>query len=113
MNIVIWSVLLIVFTWVVTSKITIVQYYARGLAVVIALAAVAAAIGLVAVGQKSQWTSGEPGMLLIMVGIPICSLVAGFFGALAFTAMARLEEPAFESPSGATLLRQPENDIPN
>jgi len=99
MNIVVWSVLLIAFIWALTSRSTIVRYLARGLAVTIALAATAAAIGLIVVGQEAHWTSDGPGMLLIMLGIPICGIVAWFFGLMAFTTTATVEETNPENPS--------------
>lgn len=99
MSIIVWSVLLIAFMWALTSGSAIVQYLARGLAMVIAMAAAAAAIGLIGIGQKAHWTSDGPGMLLIMLGIPICGIVAWFFGILAFTAMVSSEENHSDSPS--------------
>ena len=100
MSIVVWSVLLIAFIWALTSRSTIVRYLARGLAVTMALAAAAAAIGLIVVGQEVHWTSDGPGMLLIMLGIPICGIVAWFFGLMAFTTTATVEETNPENPSG-------------
>jgi hypothetical protein len=106
MSIIFWSVLLIAFIWALTSRSTIVRYIARGLAVIIALAAAAAAIGLIAVGQKAHWTSDGPGMLLIMLGIPICGIIAWFFGLMAFTTTARVEETNLETPSRTFSLAQ-------
>ena len=76
MSIIVWSVLLIAFMWALTSGSTVVRYLARGLAGVIAMAAAAAAFGLMAVGHKAHWTSDGPGMLLVMIGIPICGIIA-------------------------------------
>ena len=101
MSLIVWSVLLLAFIWALTSRSMIVRYLARGLAVVIALAAAAAAIGLIAVGQNAHWTSGEPGMLLIMLGIPICGIVAWFFGLMALTTTASVEETNPQNPSRA------------
>lgn len=106
MSIIVWSVLLIAFMWAFTSGSTIVRYLARGLAVIIALVAAAAAFGLVAVGHKAHWTSDGPGMLLIMIGIPICGVIAWFFGMLAFTTTTSLEEPNPESPPRPLSLAQ-------
>jgi hypothetical protein len=106
MSIIFWSVLLIAFIWALTSRSTIVRYIARGLAVIIALAAAAAAIWLIAVGQKAHWTSDGPGMLLIMLGIPICGIIAWFFGLMAFTTTARVEETNPQSPSRTFSLTQ-------
>jgi hypothetical protein len=106
MSIIVWSVLLIAFMWALTSRSTMVRYLARGLAVVIALAAAAAAIGLISIGQKAHWTSDGPGMLLIMLGIPICGIIAWFFAILAFTTTASSEDTPSESQSGVRLLTQ-------
>jgi hypothetical protein len=101
MSIIFWSVLLVAFIWALTSRSTIVRYLARGLAVTIALAAAAAAIGLIVVGQKAHWTSDGPGMLLIMLGIPICGIIAWFFGVMALTTTASVEETNPQNPSRA------------
>ena len=106
MSIIVWSILLLAFMWALTSRSTIVRYLARGLAVVIALAAAAAAIGLIGIGQKAHWTSDGPGMLLIMLGIPMCGTIAWFFAMLAFTATANSEEASSENPSGVRFLTQ-------
>jgi len=106
MSIIFWSALLIAFIWALSSRSTVVLYIARGLAVSIALAAAAAAIGLIAVGQKAHWTSDGPGMLLIMLGIPICGIIAWFFGLMAFTPTARVEETNPEHPARAFSLAQ-------
>jgi len=106
MSIIFWSALLIAFIWALSSRSTVVRYIARGLAVIIALAAAAAAIGLIAVGQKAHWTSDGPGMLLIMLGIPICGIIAWFFGLMAFTPTARVEETNPEHPARAFSLAQ-------
>ncbi|MDH5741486.1 MAG: hypothetical protein OEY77_14285, partial [Nitrospira sp.] len=53
------------------------------------------------VGQEVHWTSDGPGMLLIMLGIPICGIVAWFFGLMAFTTTASVEEINPEHPSRA------------
>lgn len=106
MSIILWSVLLIVFIWALSSRSTVVRYIARGLAMIIALAAAAAAIGLITVGQKAHWTSDGPGMLLIMLGIPICGIVAWFFGLMALTPIARVEETNSEHHSRAFSLAQ-------
>ncbi len=106
MSIIFWSVLLIAFIWALTSRSTVVRYIARGLAVTIALAAAAAAIGLIAVGQRAHWTSDGPGMLLIMLGIPLCGIIAWFFGLMACTTTARVEETNPENPSRTFSLAQ-------
>ncbi|GKS64280.1 hypothetical protein YTPLAS72_15840 [Nitrospira sp.] len=106
MSIIVWAVLLVAFMWALASGSRIVRYLARGLAVVIALVAAAAALGLMAVGQKAHWTSDGPGMLLIMVGIPVCGIVAWFFGMLACTATSSPEEGHLESPARGSSLAQ-------
>jgi hypothetical protein len=106
MSIIVWAILLVAFMWALASGSRIVRYLARGLAVVIALVAAAAAFGLMAVGHKAHWTSDGPGMLLIMLGIPICGIVAWFFGMLACTATSSLEEGNLESPARISSLAQ-------
>ncbi|MDR4463115.1 MAG: hypothetical protein MRJ66_02500 [Nitrospira sp.] len=106
MSIIVWAVLLVAFMWALASGSRIVRYLVRGLAVVIALVAAAAAFGLIVVGQKAHWTSDGPGMLLIMVGIPVCGIVAWFFGMLACTATSSLEEGHLESPAHGSSLAQ-------
>ena len=106
MSIIFSSALLIAFIWALSSRSTVVRYIARGLAMIIALASAAAAIGLIAVGQKAHWTSDGPGMLLIMLGIPICGIVAWFFGLMAFTPTARAEETNSEHHSRVFSLAQ-------
>lgn len=106
MNVILWSVVLVAFIVALTSGGTIVRYFARGVAAAIALAAAAAAVGLIAIGQKAHWTSDGPGMLLIMLGIPICGIVAWFFGILACTTMTSLEEPHLNGPSRVRSLVQ-------
>ena len=101
-----WSVVLIAFLWALTSRKPIVRYLARGIAVVIALAAVAAMIGLIAIGQKAHWTSDGPGMLLIMLGIPICGIVAWFFGMLALTTSTGQEGTNSDTPARTLSLAQ-------
>ena len=93
---------LAVLIWAMSSKFGIVRTLARAVCGLIALAAVAAAIGLVMVGQKAHWTSDGPGMLLIMIGIPVFGIVAFFFGSLALIPYApttegqRIDAPANE-----------------
>jgi hypothetical protein len=106
MSIVFWFLAVGVFIWALTSRKAIVRYLARGVAVVIALAAAAATIGLIAIGQKAHWTSDGPGMLLIMIGIPVCAIAAWFFGMLAFTTTASSEETNPDSPSRNLSLAQ-------
>jgi hypothetical protein len=106
MSIIFWSVFLVVFFWAVTSRKPIVRYLARGLAVVVALAAAAALIGLIAIGQKAHWTSDGPGMLLIMLGIPVCGIVAWVFGMLAFTTTASSEGANPDNPARNSSLTQ-------
>ena len=106
MSIIVWSVILIAFIWALTSRKPIVRYLARGVAVVIALAAAAAMIGLIAIGQKAHWTSDGPGMLLIMLGIPVCGIVAWVFGMLAFTTTASSEEANPDNPARTLSLAQ-------
>lgn len=98
MSIIISSVLLIAFLWALTSRRITLRYLARGFSLMIALAAAAATIGLIAIGQKSHWTSDGPGMLLIMLGIPICGIVAWIFGMLAFMTTAGSEEANPDNP---------------
>ena len=105
MSVIVWSVLLVAFMWALASGNRI-GYLARGLAVVIALVAAAAAFGLMAVGHKAHWTSEGPGMLLIMIGIPVCGIVAWFFGMLACTVTSSLEEGALENPARVSSLAQ-------
>lgn len=106
MSTIVLAVLLVLFIWAIVSGNTIVRYFAKGLAVVIALAAAAAGFGLIAVGQKAHWTSDGPGMLLIMIGIPICGIIAWFFAILAFTPTTSAEEPNLEDPSRVRSLAQ-------
>ncbi len=106
MSTIVWAVLLIAFMWALISGSTIVRYLARGLAVVLALVAAAAAFGLMAVGHKAHWTSDGPGMLLIMIGIPICGIIAWFFAMLACTTTTSLEETNLNGSSGVRSLAQ-------
>lgn len=105
-SIVVWAVILVAFTWALASGNRAVRYLARGLAVVIALVATAAAFGLMAIGHKAHWTSDGPGMLLIMIGIPICGVIAWFFGMLACTATSSVEEGNLENPARTSSLAQ-------
>lgn len=106
MDLVFWFLALGVFIWALTSRKPIVRYLARGVAVVIALAAAAAMIGLIAIGQKAHWTSDGPGMLLIMLGIPICGIVAWFFGMMAITTTANSEGTNPDTPARNLSLAQ-------
>lgn len=106
MGSIIWFLALGIFIWALTSRKPIVRYLARGIAVVIALAAAAAMIGLIAIGQKAHWTSDGPGMLLIMLGIPICGIVAWFFGMMAFTTTANPEGTTSDTPARNLSLAQ-------
>jgi hypothetical protein len=106
MSIIILSVILIAFIWALTSLRMTIRYLARGLSLVIALAAAAAAIGLIAIGQKAHWTSDGPGMLLIMLGIPICGLVAWVFGMLVLTTTGSSEGATPDHPARTRSLTQ-------
>jgi len=106
MSIIVWAILLIAFIWALTLGHPIAWYLAQVLAVVLALVATAAALGLLAVGHNAHWTSDGPGMLLIMIGIPICGVIAWFFAVLAFTPTTSVEDPNREAPSRVRSLAQ-------
>ncbi len=85
MSTIILVLVFVAFLWALTAQSAIIRYLARGLAALVALAAGAAAVGLFMVGMKAHWTSDGPGMLLVMLGIPLFGLVALFFGTFALT----------------------------
>ncbi|MEQ1795185.1 MAG: hypothetical protein ABL970_13455 [Nitrospira sp.] len=75
-----------VLIWGMFSGIAVFRILAGLLSGVIGLAGFAAAVSLISVGQKSHWTSDGPGMLLIMLAIPICGIVGFVFSSMALKA---------------------------
>jgi hypothetical protein len=45
-------------------------------------------------------------MMLIMIGIPVCGIVAWFFGMMACTVTSSLEEGTLENPARVSSLAQ-------
>jgi hypothetical protein len=52
------------------------RFLGGGFALLVAIAATAATIGLVWLGQKNHWTSDGPGMLGVMIALVVCAIVA-------------------------------------
>lgn len=77
----------VVLLWGLSSGIAVVRILAGLLSGAVGLAGVAAAVGLIAVGQKAHWTSDGPGMLLIMLAIPIFGIIGFVFLSMALKAM--------------------------
>jgi uncharacterized membrane protein len=53
-----------------------IRFLSGGVALLIAIAASAATIGLFWLGQKNNWTSDGPGALFVMIAVVVCAIVA-------------------------------------
>jgi len=53
-----------------------IRFLSGGIALLIAVAATAATIGLFWLGQKNNWTSDGPGALFVMIAVVVCAIVA-------------------------------------
>jgi hypothetical protein len=72
-----------------------IRFLSGGVALVVAIAASAATIGLFWVGQKNDWTSDGPGALFVMIAVVVCAIVAAvgwtFVFGVALTAAAPVD----------------------
>lgn len=84
----------VILLWGIFSGKAVFRILAGLLAGGIALAGFAGAVGLIQVGQRAHWTSDGPGMLLIMLGIPVCGVIGLVFGSLTLKAFFRESRPA-------------------
>lgn len=73
--------------WGVSTGASIIRMLAGLLSGMVGLAGFAASVGLIWVGQKAHWTSDGPGMLLIMVAIPVFGIVGVVFSSVALKAV--------------------------
>lgn len=80
--------------WGVSSGMAVFRMLAGLLSGMIGLAGLAAAAGLIWLGQKAHWTSDGPGMLLIMLAIPVCGIVGFVFSSVALKVMLSDTPPA-------------------
>ncbi len=87
-------IIFVVLLWGVSSGLIIFRMLAGLLSGMIGLAGFAAAAGLFWVGHKAHWTSDGPGMLLIMLAIPICGIIGFVFSSVALKAMLSDSSPA-------------------
>jgi len=84
-------IVFVVLLWGVTSGRGVFRVLASLVSGTIGLAGFAGAAGLIWIGQKAHWTSDGPGMLLIMIAIPVSGAVGLVFSSVALKAM--LSEP--------------------
>jgi hypothetical protein len=61
-----------------------IRFLSGGFALVVAIAASAATIGLFWLGHRAHWTSDGPGMLFVMIALVVCAIVAAVGWMIAF-----------------------------
>lgn len=105
MNVLIIGVILGLLIWGLVSGNGVIRIMARIITGSLMLLSLAGMILLLWVGQKAHWTSDGPGMLLIMIGVPVCGFFAFLFGNL--TVLSSPPQTDRPSVSLSELMRPP------